>query len=41
LNAGYDPDSKPAVFFSLIAIFGGIGLFVSYLIEKKEVLDKE
>jgi hypothetical protein len=39
--AGYDPDSKPAVFFSLIAIFGGIGLFVSYLIEKKEVLDKE
>ena len=39
--SGFDQDSKPAVFFSLIAIFGGLGLFISYVIEKKEVLDKE
>ena len=30
----------PAIFFSLIGIFGGVGLFVSYLIEKKETVDK-
>jgi hypothetical protein len=29
-----------AIYFSLIAIFGGLGLFVSYLIEKREVLNK-
>lgn len=29
-----------AIYFALIAIFGGLGLFVSYLIEKKEVLNK-
>jgi uncharacterized membrane protein len=29
-----------AIYFSLIAIFGGLGLFTSYLIEKKETLDK-
>ena len=39
--SGYDSDSKPAIFFSLIAIFGGFGLLVSFLIEKKHVLDKE
>jgi hypothetical protein len=39
--AGYDDDSKPAIFFSLIAIFGGLGLLVSFLVEKKQVLDKE
>ena len=39
--AGYDDDSKPAIFFSLIAIFGGLGLLISFLIEKKQVLDKE
>ena len=33
-------DSNPAIYFSLIAIFGGLGLFASYRIEKKEV-DKE
>ena len=27
---------NPAIYFSLIAIFGGAGLFVSYLIEKKD-----
>jgi hypothetical protein len=29
------------LYLSLIAIFGGAGLFLSYRIEKKEVLDKE
>jgi hypothetical protein len=29
-----------AIYASLVAIFGGLGLFISYLIEKKEVLDK-
>ncbi len=28
-------DSEP-IYFSLLAIFGGLGLFLSYLIEKKE-----
>jgi hypothetical protein len=30
-------DHVPALFFSLISIFGGLGLLVSYLIEKKEI----
>ncbi|UEG53470.1 hypothetical protein LLH06_00570 [Mucilaginibacter daejeonensis] len=30
-----------AIYFSLIAIFGGIGLFLSYRIEKKEVVEHE
>jgi len=30
-------DENPAVYFSLIAIFGGLGLLISYIIEKKEV----
>jgi len=34
------PDGNPAIYFSLIAIFGGLGLFASYRIEKKET-DKE
>ncbi|UOE49534.1 hypothetical protein MTO98_00425 [Mucilaginibacter sp. SMC90] len=29
------------LYVSLIAIFGGAGLFLSYRIEKREVLDKE
>jgi drug/metabolite transporter (DMT)-like permease len=29
------------LYLSLIAIFGGCGLFLSYRIEKKEVLDKD
>ena len=36
-----DHDDNVAVYFSLIGIFGGLGLFISYLIEKKEVLDKQ
>lgn len=34
-------DDNEAIYFSLIAIFGGLGLFFSYKIEKKEVFDKE
>jgi len=34
-------DSNPAIFFSMIAIFGGLGLFASYRIEKKETIDKK
>lgn len=34
-------DDNGAIYASLIAIFGGLGLFISYLIEKKEVLDKD
>jgi len=33
-------DDNAAIYFSLIAIGGGLGLFGSYRIEKKEVLDK-
>ena len=29
------------LYVALVSIFGGIGLFISYRIEKKEVLDKE
>jgi hypothetical protein len=32
-----DNDGNVAIYFSLIAIFGGLGLFASYHIEKKEV----
>lgn len=32
-------DSEP-VYFSLIGIFGGLGLFISYLIEKKGNIEK-
>ncbi len=31
---------NPAIYFALIAIFGGLGLFLSYRIEKKESLGK-
>ncbi|RYD89945.1 MAG: hypothetical protein EOP54_24755 [Sphingobacteriales bacterium] len=37
----FHDDDQPGIFFGLIAIFGGLGLFLSYRIEKKEVLDKE
>ncbi len=32
---------NPAIYFALIAIGGGIGLVLSYAIEKKEWLDKK
>ena len=36
----YDDGSNVAVYFSLIAIFGGLGLFASYRTEKKELSGK-
>lgn len=33
-------DKVVFIYFSLMAIFGGLGLFVSYLIEKKELPNK-
>jgi hypothetical protein len=39
--ANFGEDGNPAVYFSLIAIFGGLGLLVSFLVEKKHILDKE
>jgi hypothetical protein len=35
-TADYDDDNV-AIYFALIAIFGGLGLFLSYRIEKKEL----
>jgi hypothetical protein len=32
----FDSDGNVAIYFALIAIFGGLGLFASYHIEKKE-----
>lgn len=34
-------DDNPAIYLSLIAIGGGLGLMTSYVIEKKETLDKQ
>lgn len=34
-TSDYD-DNNVAIYFALIAIFGGLGLFLSYRIEKKE-----
>jgi len=28
-------ENNPAIYFSLIALFGGLGLFISFLIERK------
>jgi len=36
----FDNDGNVAIYFAMIAIFGGLGLFSSYLIEKKHN-DKE
>jgi hypothetical protein len=33
-------EENPAIYFALIAIFGGLGLISSYKVEKKELLDK-
>jgi|SRR6185437_9670073 len=32
----FDNDGNVAIYFAMIAIFGGLGLFASYRIEKKE-----
>jgi len=37
---GHNSDN-PSIYFSLIAIGGGIGLVISYRVEKKEWLDKK
>ena len=39
-NLAKDDDANVPVYFALIGIFGGLGLFISYLIEKKETLNK-
>jgi hypothetical protein len=31
----FPDDDNPAIYFGLIAVFGGLGLFTSYLMEKK------
>ncbi|TDX01409.1 DUF6249 domain-containing protein [Dinghuibacter silviterrae] len=39
---GHHPNGENVpIYFALIAIGGGLGLIVSYRIEKKELLDKE
>lgn len=40
-ESGFRRAGSVAVYFALIGVFGGLRLFISYLIEKKEVLDKE
>jgi hypothetical protein len=45
INAGqnrnyYHDDSLPALYFSLIGIGGGLGLVISYIVEKKYWYDK-
>ncbi len=37
---GVNTDKNVPIYFALIALFGGLGLFVSYLIEKKETLER-
>src|SRR5215467_661599 len=37
----YHRHNSPAIYFALIAIGGGLGLIMSYRIEKKELLDKK
>jgi hypothetical protein len=39
-STAIDGEENPSIYFALIAIFGGLGLVLSYRIEKKEVLDK-
>jgi hypothetical protein len=36
----YERDNLPALYFSLIGIGGGLGLVVSYIVEKKYWYDK-
>ncbi len=40
-NHGSADRNFPQIYFSLIALFGGLGLVLSYRIEKKEWLDKK
>jgi drug/metabolite transporter (DMT)-like permease len=34
-----DDSGNPAIYISLVTLFGGLGLFVSFLIERKALLD--
>jgi len=36
-----DEDANEAIYFSLIAIFGGLGLLISHIIEKRESRSNE
>jgi len=36
----HDEDANVPIYFALIAVFGGAGLFLSYLIEKKDDAEK-
>lgn len=36
IDSDYNNGGNVAIYFSLIAIFGGLGLFISYLAEKKD-----
>ncbi|HVW96350.1 MAG TPA: DUF6249 domain-containing protein [Mucilaginibacter sp.] len=36
MTNGFDDDGNVAIYFALIAVFGGAGLFLSFLMEKKE-----
>jgi len=37
MRGNFDEDGNVAIYFALIAVFGGLGLFASYVIEKKDV----
>ncbi|MET0244311.1 MAG: DUF6249 domain-containing protein [Flavitalea sp.] len=39
-SAVIDGEENAAIYFALIAIFGGLGLVASYAVEKKQILDK-
>lgn len=39
-NTVNDSDNNIPIYFALVGVFGGLGLFISYLIEKKETLNK-
>jgi hypothetical protein len=39
-SSAIDGEENASIYFALIAVFGGLGLVLSYRIEKKEVLDK-
>ena len=39
-TSDFDDADNVAIYFSLIAIFGGLGLFASYRTEKKEISER-
>jgi len=36
MRGEFNDDGNVAIYFALIAVFGGVGLFLSFLMEKKE-----